>query len=267
MDDVLGYRGKTVTLTGAASGMGDAAARLLVDLGAEVHALDIAKVSAPVDQAITVDLKDGSSIDAALSDLPTKIHAHFNCAGVPHPPFPASDCVLINFVGLRYLTEALIPRMDTGSSVTSIASTAGMAWARNLDQIDEFLDLDGFEAAKAWLDGSLPADPYGFSKQAIIVYTMGRAKALAERGVRINCISPSPTATTFMDRLTEAIPKEAVKLFCPSPGRFADAQEMARALVMLGSDLGCFVSGQNLPVDFGYTAEVRMGQRDNLMGI
>ena len=267
MDDVLGYRGKTITLTGAASGMGDAAARLLVDLGAEVHALDIAEVSTPVAQAIRVDLKDEASIEGALCDLPMKIHAHFNCAGVPHPPFPASDCVLINFVGLRYLTEALIPRMDTGSSVTSIASTAGMAWGRNLDQIEEFLDLDGFEATTARLNRSPVADPYGFSKQAIIVYTMGRAKALAERGVRINCIGPSPTATAFMDHLTEAIPKEVVKLFCPSQGRFADAQEIARALVMLGSDLACFISGQNLPVDFGYTAEVRMGQRDNLMGI
>ena len=267
MDDALGYRGKTVTLTGAASGMGDAAARLLVDLGAEVHALDIAEISAPVAQTIRVDLKDEASIDAALSDLPTKIHAHFNCAGVPHPPFPASDCVLINFVGLRYLTEALIPRMYSASTITSIASTAGMAWAMNLIQIDEFLALDGFGAAKAWLDDSPLADPYGFSKQAIIVYTMRRAKALAERDVRINCISPSPTSTAFMDHLTKAIPEEAVKLFCPSAGRFADAQEIGRALVMLGSDLACFVSGQNLPVDFGYTAEVRMGQRDNLMGI
>jgi hypothetical protein len=42
---------------------------------------------------------------------------------------------------------------------------------------------------------------------------------------------------------------------------------MARPLVMLNSALADFVSGLNVPVDFGYCAEVAMGQRDNLMGI
>ena len=42
---------------------------------------------------------------------------------------------------------------------------------------------------------------------------------------------------------------------------------MGRVMVLLGSDLAGFVSGVNLPVDFGYCAEVAMGQRENLMGI
>jgi hypothetical protein len=42
---------------------------------------------------------------------------------------------------------------------------------------------------------------------------------------------------------------------------------MGRALVLMNSALAGFVSGVNLPVDFGYCAEVAMGQRDNLMGI
>ena len=41
MSDVLGYKEKNVVITGAASGMGEAAAQLLVDLGAKVYALDI----------------------------------------------------------------------------------------------------------------------------------------------------------------------------------------------------------------------------------
>ena len=48
MKDILGYEGKTVVITGAASGMGAAAASLLVDLGASVYALDISEVTAPV---------------------------------------------------------------------------------------------------------------------------------------------------------------------------------------------------------------------------
>ena len=48
MNDVLGYQDRNVVITGAASGMGQAAAQLLVDLGANVYALDIAEVSVPV---------------------------------------------------------------------------------------------------------------------------------------------------------------------------------------------------------------------------
>ncbi len=87
MKDVLGYAGKQVVITGAASGMGAAAAQLLVDLGAEVHALDIGAVKVPVRQAITTDMKNKASIDAAIARLPGQIDALFNCAGVPHPPF------------------------------------------------------------------------------------------------------------------------------------------------------------------------------------
>jgi len=52
MQDVLGYAGTRVVVTGAASGMGEAAARLLVELGAEVHALDVRPVKVGVAQAL-----------------------------------------------------------------------------------------------------------------------------------------------------------------------------------------------------------------------
>ncbi len=269
MNDILGYRGKPVVITGAASGMGAAAARLLVELGAEVHALDIGEVTTPVAQAIRTDMKDRASIDAALAQLPKQVHALFNCAGVPHPPFAAHDTVMINFVGLRHLTEALLPRMGKGGGVASIASTAGMAWKSNLDLVQAFLATPDFEAAESWLRNTpqLNADAYGFSKQSLIVYTMMKAGELAKREIRINCISPSPTATAFMDQLTKEVDKSAISLFCPSNGRFAEPAEMGEPLVLLNSKLASFVSGQNLPVDFGYCAEVAMGQRDNLMGI
>jgi len=269
MKDVLGYSGKTVVMTGAASGMGAAAAELLVELGAEVYALDIGDVKAPVARFIRTDMKNKSSIDAAIAQLPDEIDVLFNCAGVPHPPASAFDTMMINFVGLRHLTDALLPRMRSGGAVASIASTAGMAWKSNLELVRSFLELETFEAAEAWLGDppELNADAYGFSKQCLIVYTQLHAGELAKRGIRINCISPSPTASAFMTQLTEQIPEDAIKLFNPSNDRFAEPAEMGRVMVLLGSDLAGFISGVNLPVDFGYCAEVAMGQRENLMNI
>ena len=272
MTDVLGYQGRNVVITGAASGMGRAAAQLLVDAGANVHALDIAEVMVPVAQAYKVDMRDGASLDAVIAELPDRIYGLFNCAGVPSPPFRALDTVLINFTGLRYLTEALLPRMEHGGGIASIASTAGMGWRANLDQVRDFLALDNsYEAASDWVGNNADAlaDAYGFSKQCIIVYTMTMAKQLAQRDIRINCIAPSPTDSAFMQKLTGEgeIPEEAVALFLPSNRRYATGEDMGAPLVMLNSRLARFVSGQNLPVDFGYCAEVLMGQRDDLMGI
>ena len=272
MNDILGYEGKNVVITGAASGMGQAAAQLLLDLGAEVYALDIAPVSLPVARAVQVDMQDHRSIDAALEVLPQEIHALFNCAGVPSPPFSAEETVLINFVGLRYLTEALLPRIVEGGGIASIASTAGMAWRPRLAAIREFLALDNSPAAaKQWMSDNPEqcADGYGFSKQCIIVYTLQMARGLAARNIRINCLSPSPTASGFMDKLKGAgeISDEVIDLFLPSNGRYATPAEMAGPLVLLNSRLASFVSGNNLPVDFGYCAELFAGQRDDLLGI
>lgn len=272
MSDLLGYTGKNVVVTGAASGMGAAAAKLLVDLGASVYALDIAEVSIPGATALHVDMQDGKAIDTAVAELPADIHALFNCAGVPSPPVPAAQTVLINFSGLRYLTECLIPRMGAGAAIASIASTAGMGWKPNLGHVQAFLALDNdLETAAQWLQNNAESVPdgYGFSKQCIIVYTMSMAGKLAKKDIRINCIAPSPTDSAFMQKLTGEgqIPAEAVELFLPSNGRYATGADMAGPLVLLNSKIAGFVSGVNLPVDAGYCAEVIMGQRDDLLGI
>ena len=271
MNDLLGYKNQKVVITGCASGMGAAAAQMLIDCGAEVYGLDVSDIDLAIHKALRVDLSDKGSIDAAIAELPDEIYAVFNCAGVAHPPAPADKTLLINFVGMRHLTEALLPRMSKGGGIASIASTAGMAWQANLEKIDECLALADFDSAAAWVAteptlGS--ADPYGFSKQCMIVYSMRKAGELAKQHIRINTIAPSPTETNFMVDLNSAgISKDITQMFTPASGEFAAGEDMGAALVMLNSKLGRFVSGVNLPVDYGYCAEVWMGQRDNLMGI
>jgi NAD(P)-dependent dehydrogenase (short-subunit alcohol dehydrogenase family) len=87
MDDVLGYEGKRVVVTGAASGMGEQTARLLVELGAEVIGLDIKPISVPVARSMEMTLLEASSIEEAAAAIDGSIDSIFSCAGLPGAPF------------------------------------------------------------------------------------------------------------------------------------------------------------------------------------
>ena len=125
MTDILKYDGKRCVVTGAASGMGAACAQTLTDLGAEVFALDVQDIKASVHRAIKVDLMSEASIDNALGEIEGEIDCLFNCAGLPGAPrFSALDTCLVNIVGLRHVTESLLPRIKDGGAIASITSVA-----------------------------------------------------------------------------------------------------------------------------------------------
>src|SRR6185312_12066301 len=128
MDDVLGYEGRSVVVTGAASGMGEAAARILVDLGATVTALDIKPTTVPVARALQIDLRDRTSIEEVAAAIDGPIDGLFSCAGLPGPPFGEWDTILVNFVGARHLAEQLVPKLSTGSAISVISSSAAIGW-------------------------------------------------------------------------------------------------------------------------------------------
>ena len=101
--NILGYENTRVVVTGSASGMGEATARMLGELGAEVHAIDVEKPSIPHAAYYETDLRDPDAIDATVARLKAvgPIDRLFNCAGVPHTTGPL-NCMLVNWVGLRY---------------------------------------------------------------------------------------------------------------------------------------------------------------------
>lgn len=267
MRDILGYAGKTVVVSGAATGMGAAAARTLVELGAEVFALDVKPVDAPVREARTVDLRDPASIDAAVAALPARVDRLFHCAGLPGPPFSNLDTMLVNFVGLRHLSEALIPRIPEGGAIAAITSVAGMGFRKNLEAVQGLCDTRDFAEGRAWCEAHpKQANGYLFSKQCIIWYTMRRAVELVERGIRMNCLSPSPTDTPMLSAFHAQASKEFIETHFLAPiGRNALPEEMAEPLILLNSDAARFVSGVNLFVDYGYVAAVETGARKGLL--
>ena len=267
MRDLLGYAGKQVVVSGAATGMGAAAARTLVEVGAEVHALDVKPIDAPVKQAVELDLRQPESIEAALARMPGRVDALFNCAGLPGPPFSNLDTMLVNFVGLRQLTEGLIPRMPRGAAIASITSVAGMGWRKNLENLRAIAATPGFAEARAWCEAHPDvANGYLFSKQCIIWYTKTRAVELVPRGIRMNCLSPSPTDTPMLSAFHAQVSRAFLeKHFLAPVGRNATPEEMAEPLVLLNSEAARFVSGQNLFVDYAYEAAVDVGARVSLL--
>jgi NAD(P)-dependent dehydrogenase (short-subunit alcohol dehydrogenase family) len=194
MRDVLGYEGKRVIVTGAASGTGAATAAILVDLGVEVHAIDIKKPDVTGLASYTeCDLRDPTQIDAAVARIGKIVNALFNCARLPKS-FPDLDVMLVNFCGLRHLTEAVAANMIEGSAIGSIASTDGTGWLRNMSTLEPLLSTADFAAARAWCEAHPKeiADSYRRSHEAINAYTAIRSHEFAAVDIRINCLNPGP---------------------------------------------------------------------------
>ena len=132
-------KGKTAVVTGAASGMGEATARILVDLGADVTALDIKDTAIPVARALKIDLRDRANIEEVAESIDGPVDGLFSCAGLPGPPFSEWDTILVNFVGARHLAEQLVPKMSEGSAISVISpvsarkavANSGKAWWAN----------------------------------------------------------------------------------------------------------------------------------------
>jgi NAD(P)-dependent dehydrogenase (short-subunit alcohol dehydrogenase family) len=270
--DYFGYKGKQVVVTGAASGMGAAAAEMLVDLGADVYALDVRPVTLPVKKYIAVDLLKKDSIDAAVAKLPAKIDNVFNCAGIAGAKyrgasFTETDVVTINFLAARHLIERLIPRMPRGGAIAIIASVAGSGWRDAVATAMPLLETKGFDEGRAWLDAhkddeaviAFSGQGYALSKQCLILYAKLRAYELAARGIRINTLSPGSTQTGMSADFEALFGPEANMSIVSPIGRVATAEEMGKPLVFLNSDMASYVSGADLQVDYGFMGNMDSG--------
>ena len=271
---LFGYEGKNVVITGAASGMAKAATELLIELGANVYALDINEVKLPVTKSYKVNMGIKEQIDYVIEQLPETIDAVFNCHGIAAWPGKEVEVVTINYISQRYLAEQLLPRISEGGSVTFIASDGGYGWEKNWGKLSGFLALDTFESNVHWVKENVPyiieENSYVFSKKAIVAYVKSKVWSPEYIGnrVRINCISPGYTKTGLTSDFEKAAEQSAAlsgfKINAKEMientylgewnGHSATPEEMGYPLVFLGSKMASYISGQDVNISYGKDA-------------
>jgi NAD(P)-dependent dehydrogenase (short-subunit alcohol dehydrogenase family) len=248
--------GKTIMITGGASGIGRATAIEAGAQGARLVLCDINDelgegVAAEIGEAATYqhcDVTDEASVQAAVAatiDAGGRIDGACNCAGIlgvvgnigELPLDGWKQLIDVDLNGVFLCTKHQItPMAEQGSgAIVNMASAAGLiGWP----------GASGYVAAKHAV--------VGLSKAAALEY--------AEQGVRVNSICPSYTITPMVEKdLFEDTLGNDEELIAAARanhpiGRFAQPEEIAEAVVWLLCDKSSYVTGTALSVDGGYTA-------------
>ena len=269
LNELLGYSGKTVVVTGGASGMGEATARLLGELGAKVHIVDIQPPKAPCESFHRCDLSNFDEVRATAAALKAlaPIDFLFPCAGLPPQVKGPLYCMRVNYVGTRLFVEQLLPALTDGAGIALISSDAAMGWQKNLAQSLEMLAISDPDAAIAWVEANPQArlrDGYTTSKEMLLVWVQRAAVQLGhDRRIRFNAIAPCPTRTAFMDQTEAANGKDFLARWpYPSLGRMSTAEEQAWPLILLNSPLNATITGSVLYTDQGFASGVMTGAID-----
>jgi 2-hydroxycyclohexanecarboxyl-CoA dehydrogenase len=237
--------GRVAVVTGAASGIGRATARVLAEAGATVAALDrsadgvrtIADELGSPSTAHVADLTDPAAVLAAR-DAVLEAHGNpqvlVNAAGWDRiEPFMDGDEALwqaltqINLLGTIRLSHALLePILAAGDPlrVVNIASDAGRV-------------------------GSTGETVYAATKGGVIAFTKSLAREVARRQINVNCVSPGPTRTPLLDEVPEKL-RASLERAIPF-GRIAEPEEIADAVLFLASDRARYITGQVLSVNGG----------------
>jgi len=247
--------GKVALITGAASGMGRAAAELFAREGARVVVTDladdageqaVAAIRAAGGEAVYVraDVSRAADCDAmvqAALDTFGALHVLYNNAGV----FPADDggvldtpeptwerVMDVNLKGVWLGCRAGIPAMlaSGGGSIVNVAS---------------FVALMGAATAQI---------AYTASKGGVLSMTREIAVEYARQGIRANALCPGPIETPLLAELLSDPDRRARRMVHIPMGRLGRAEELAKAALFLASDDASFMTGAALVVDGGITA-------------
>ncbi|MDR7161006.1 SDR family NAD(P)-dependent oxidoreductase [Arthrobacter sp. BE255] len=243
------FAGKTVVVTGAGSGIGQATALRIAKEGGKVIAADISKErlddlvaeNAGLDLVpVAGDISTEETVAAVLTAAAGRVDALANVAGIMDNFAPIHEVdddlwdrvFRINVTALMRLTRAVVPLMlEAGTgSVVNIASEAG-------------------------LRGSAAGAAYTASKHAVIGLTKNSAVIYGPKGLRFNAVAPGPTITGIVANFGSQLAAERLgplmQANIPTP---ATAAQLAASITFLLSDDGTNLNGAILASDGGWSA-------------
>lgn len=242
---------KTVIITGAASGIGKAAAELFAKLGAKVVISDIQEdegqkttegiiASGGTASFFKADVAKPAEMEA-LVNFAVNTYGHLdvavNNAGIGGELNPVADMsiegwekvIAVNLNSLFYGMKYQIPAMLNagGGSIVNISSILGVV---------------GFAGSAA----------YSAAKHGMIGLTKTAALEYSAQNIRVNVVGPAFIDTPLLNALDVEMKKQLVALH--PIGRLGTSEEVAELICWLGSDKSSFVTGSYHPVDGGYLA-------------
>lgn len=233
---------KTVFVTGASGGIGEAIAKkfagngYFVGVGYNTNRGKAENLAKEIDGvAVKADVSDEKSVSAAMNDFllrAGKLDVLVNSAGIALPIKTLLDTTSkefdkafsVNVKGVYNCCKAAIPAMlDGGGSIINISSMWGVT------------------------GGSCEAI-YSASKAAVIGFTKALAKEYAAAGITINCVAPGYIDTPMNDNLSDENKKLAIADI--PVGRVGEGEDVAKAVFYLAEN-GGFVTGEVLSVNGG----------------
>ena len=250
--DAFRYDGRRAVVAGGATGMGAAVVDVLLDGGADVIAMDRAEITRDGVTAVSLDLSDRASIDAAVDGLDGPVDALFSCAGVADGT-PGLE--RINFIGHRHMIDRMVDKelLGRGSAIGMISSAAGFGWEENLHNVEQYLAIRDFDEATAWAQEHGRTD-YLWSKLTVNAFVAQEAMPLLKKGIRINATLPGPTTTPLAKANADTWLTFAEDYRAEVGIEASTPLEQAYPLVFLCSPAASGITGITVVSDAGYFA-------------
>jgi len=243
--------GSVALITGAASGIGSATAKLFADEGAKLVLVD---VNAEALQALADEIEAvGGEVKTVVADLGDRsiVEEIVSRAG---EHFGGLD-ILVNNAGLALLAEIDNDDYPDAWDTSIAVMVEAQAWAVRaaLPQLRQAANPRVINTASTEALGATRFNSaYVAAKHASLGLTRALAVDLGKEGITVNCVCPGPVRTG----ITDAIPEQDKELFAQrrtALRRYADPEEIAHAILHLALPASSFITGAALVVDGGVT--------------